>query len=250
MSPELRHNRSRKGIATGLVIIGFGIILLLRKLDIIIPEWILSWQMLLIFIGFTIGISSNFRKPASWILMTIGGVFLINDMFYIPFEIREFFWPIFIIIIGLVVLVRPRRNREFSHAGVSGEYNADYKKKGAEGFDMNRSNRLDSVSIFNGSKTRIISKDFQGGETVTIFGGTEIDLLNADFDHTITIDCVAVFGGLKLIIPPNWEIQNHITGILGGVEDKRVSAVEVVPDNKRVILTGAVVFGGMDIVSY
>lgn len=245
MSPEVQNNRSKKGIVTGVVIIGFGIVLLLRKMDVMIPDWIFSWQTLLIFIGLMIGVSSDFRKPASWILMGLGTVFLINDMFYIPFQIREFFWPIAIIIVGLIVIVRPKgrfRNAE--------TYNGDYIKKDTSGFDADRSNRLDSVSVFNGSKKRIVAKDFQGGETVTIFGGTEINLLQADFEHNITIDCVAIFGGLKLIVPPNWEIQNNITGVMGGVEDKRVSAVEVVPDNKRLILTGAVVFGGMDIVSY
>ena len=249
MSPEVKHSRSRKGIATGLVIIGFGVILLLRKLDVIIPDWILSWQTLLIFIGFAIGISSDFKKPASWILMVIGGVFLINDIFYIPFQIREFFWPVFIIVVGLIVLVRPRGSRRDRGRG-NWEYHSGPEDKGEGGFDMDRSNRLDSVAIFNGNKKRIVSKDFQGGETVTIFGGTEIDLTNADIEYTVTLDCVAIFGGLKLIVPPNWEIQNNVTGVLGGVEDKRVSALEVVPDNKRLILTGAVVFGGMDIVSY
>ncbi|WP_417612819.1 LiaF transmembrane domain-containing protein [Owenweeksia hongkongensis] len=247
MSPEVQNNRSKKGIVTGVVIIGFGVVLLLRKMDIIIPDWIFSWQTLLIFIGLMIGISSDFRKPASWILMGLGTVFLINDMFYIPFQIREFFWPVAIIVVGLIVIVRPKgRRKQWS----SESYNGDYVKKDTSGFDADRSNRLDSVSVFNGSKKRIIAKDFQGGETVTIFGGTEINLLQADFENTITIDCVAIFGGLKLIVPPNWEIQNNVTGVMGGVEDKRVSAVEVVPDNKRLILTGAVVFGGMDIVSY
>lgn len=247
MSPEVQNSRSKKGIVTGLVIIGFGVVLLLRKMDVYIPDWIFSWQTLLIFIGLMIGISSDFRKPASWILMVIGTVFLINDMFYIPFQIREFFWPIAIIVVGLIVIVRPRGKHKQWNAE---SYSGDYVKKDTSGFDADRSNRLDSVSIFNSSKKRVVAKDFQGGETVSIFGGTEINLLQADFEHHITIDCVAIFGGLKLIVPPNWEIQNNITGVMGGVEDKRTSAVEVVPDNKRLILTGAVVFGGMDIVSY
>lgn len=247
MSPEVQKNRSKKGIVTGLVIIGFGVVLLLRKLDIMVPDWIFSWQTLLIFIGLMIGISSDFKKPASWVLMALGTIFLINDLFYIPFQIREFFWPIAIIVVGLIVIVRPKRRPVHINTG---DYDGDYVKKDKGGFDADRSNRLDNVSIFNGSKKRIVAKDFQGGETVTIFGGTEINLLEADFEGRITIDCVAIFGGLKLIVPPNWEIQNNITGVLGGVEDKRTSAVEVVPDNKRLILTGAVVFGGMDIVSY
>lgn len=252
MSTEMQNQRSKKGLITGLVIVGFGVVLLLRKLDIYLPSWIFSWQTLLIFIGFMIGISSEFKKPASWILMILGGIFLVNDLFFIPFSIREFFWPVAIIVVGLIVMVRPKRHRHYQYAhshSQSHDYTSSHEKKYNSGFDADRSNRLDSVSIFNGSKKRIVAKDFQGGETVTIFGGTEINLLDADFEGTITLDCVAIFGGLKLIIPPNWEIQNNITGVMGGVEDKRVSAIQVVPDNKRLILTGAVVFGGLDIVS-
>ena len=109
---------------------------------------------------------------------------------------------------------------------------------------------IDSVSIFNGIKRTIMSKNFKGGETVTVFGGTEINLLQADFDKVAQLETTVVFGGLKLIVPKNWEVRSEVTSILAGVEDKRYSAVEVVPDEKTLVLTGAVIFGGIDIVSY
>ncbi len=245
MNTELKQNRSRKGIVTGLIIIGIGVVLLLRKMDVIIPSWILSWQMILFYIGLAIGISSNFRKPASWILMGLGVIFLINDLYYIPFHIREYFWPILIIAIGLIVLIRPRKNK-WRHRG------ADLHTHETEtgGTATDKAHRVDSVSIFNGLKKRVVSKNFKGGESVSIFGGTELNLIDADFEGTIELECVVVFGGMKLIVPPNWEVRTNVTSVLGGVEDKRISAVQVVPDDKVLVLTGTVVFGGLDIVSY
>lgn len=245
MNTQQKHNRSRKGIATGLIIIGIGVVLLLRKMDIIIPDWILSWQMILVYIGVAIGVGSDFKKPASWILIGLGLIFLVNDLYYIPFQIREYFWPLLIIAIGLIVLVRPRKKKSY-HIN-SGEEDT---VTDPTGFSTERGHKIDSVSIFNGLKKRVVSKNFKGGESVSVFGGTEINLLQADFEGTVELECVVVFGGAKLIVPPNWEVRVDITSILGGVEDKRVSSVQVVPDDKVLILTGVVVFGGLDIVSY
>ncbi len=254
MTTEMKNNRSKKGVATGLIIIGLGVVLLLRKMDVIIPNWVTSWQMILIFIGAAIGISSNFRKPASWILMGLGAIFLINDIFYIPFQIREYFWPLLIIGIGFIILIRPRKkksyhiNSDFSKGGAfeeGDEQTTSYKSSAAYDAD-----KIDSVSIFNGLKRRVQSRRFKGGEAVTVFGGTEINLLDADFEGTIELESVVIFGGMKLIVPPNWEVRNNVNGILGGVEDKRSSAVQVVPDDKVIVLTGTVVFGGLDIVNY
>lgn len=250
----MRHNRSKKGVATGLIIIGLGVVLLLRKMDVIIPDWVTSWQMILIFIGAAIGVGSNFKKPSSWILMGLGVIFLINDIFYIPFQIREYFWPLLIIAIGIIVLVKPRKkksyhiNSDYSPGSAyqhKYEHSYDYK-----GFTTDKAHRLDSVSVFNGLKKRVQSKVFKGGEAVTVFGGTEINLLDADFEGTIELESVVIFGGMKLIVPPNWEVRNNVNGILGGVEDKRSSAVQVVPDDKVIVLTGIVIFGGLDIVNY
>lgn len=248
---EFQRKRSRKGIVTGLVIIAIGVVMLLRRMDIYLPDWVLSWEMFLIVIGLAIGINSEFRRPASWILMLIGTVFLINDIYYIPVNIRDFIWPVMIIAVGLIILLRPRRNRYFKESDAQGEIGDRWKdRRYSKGYEYDKANTIDTVSIFNGLKKIVLSKNFKGGETVNVFGGTEINLLQADFEGTVTLDAVVVFGGLKLIVPPNWEVRTNVTSILGGVEDKRHTAVEVVPDDKVLILTGTVLFGGLDIVSY
>ena len=74
--------------------------------------------------------------------------------------------------------------------------------------------------------------------------------MNADFNGLINLDCTVVFGGLKLIVPKNWEIRTEVTSIFGGVDDKRQSAVNVLPDDKVLVVSGTVLFGGLDIVNY
>ena len=250
MTATEKQFRSKKSIATGLIIITIGILLFLRKAGVLIPGWIFSWQMLLIGIGLSIGVSTNFKKPASWILIVIGSFFMLNEFFIYPIEIRQYFWPVLIIIIGTVVLLKPRRHLKAEilddsrgATSSSGEWhNKDYQAMDGE--------RIDSVSVFNGIKKRVTSKNFKGGEAVAVFGGSEFNLREADFSGKVQLELVTIFGGMKIIVPPGWEVRTNITSIFGGVEDKRVSAVTVEPDNKTLVLTGAVIFGGVDIVSY
>ena len=64
------------------------------------------------------------------------------------------------------------------------------------------------------------------------------------------MDTTAIFGGIKLIVPPHWDLKIQITAVFGGVEDKRpVQAAKVDPD-KMLVLDGAAVFGGIEINSY
>ncbi len=249
MTREMGKAGGRKAVFTGAIILILGVVWLLRKMDVFMPDWIISWQMLLIVIGIGSGLSNGFTRPASWILIGLGVIFLINDIYFIPFHIREYFWPILLIIIGLVVILKPRRLRKRYKKQFGGEDEPGMEGDGPGG-TFSRYDKLDLVSVFSGLKRNIISKNFQGGETVTVFGGTEINLLQADFEKTIDLEVTVIFGGLKLIVPQNWEVRSEVTSILAGVEDKRYSAVEVLPEDKRVILTGTVIFGGVDIVSY
>ena len=113
-----------------------------------------------------------------------------------------------------------------------------------------REDFVDSTSIFGGAKKNIISKTFKGGDLVNIFGGTDLDLTQADFTGSAVIELTTIFGGTKLIVPSNWSIKSEAVIIFGGLEDKR--KMPVVSDNpdKVLILKGTVIFGGIEIKSY
>ena len=81
-------------------------------------------------------------------------------------------------------------------------------------------------------------------------GGSEIDLTQSDFTGRIVIDVTNIFGGTKMIVPPTWDVQNDITAIFGGVDDKRqISGVTLDP-NKVLVLDGTCMFGGIEIRSF
>ena len=61
----------------------------------------------------------------------------------------------------------------------------------------------------------------------------------------------AVFGGVKLIVPPHWQVINQIDGVFHGVDDKRRAPAGAYTEiNKTLVLNGSAVFGGIEIRSY
>jgi len=233
-----------------------------------LPQWMWSWQVLLIAMGLFIGIRHNFRSPAWFILMVIGGVFLIkSDEFarYFPGINLNNIWPIALIVLGLFFILRPHRHRrqwqeyvnDKSESKTDGPWAhgepSDVKGNQAQSQPAQSilsEDYIDSTSIFGGVKKNIISKNFKGGDITNIMGGSEIDLTQADINGIVTIDLTQVFGGTKLIVPSNWQVKAQMAAIFGGVEDKRSIQNTALDPNKILILDGTSIFGGIEIRSY
>ena len=106
--------------------------------------------------------------------------------------------------------------------------------------------------VFGGRKEIVTSKDFKGGIVSVTFGGSEINLTQADFtEEQIVLDCRVTFGGVELIVPAHWEIQNNIVPSMGSVEDERMIYTGQTGDvKKKLILQGTCNFGSIEIKSY
>jgi predicted membrane protein len=224
---------------TGIFILLIGVAALLKSSLSDFPDWVFSWQMLLIALGFFIGLRHNFRDYTWLILVTIGGIFLINDV-YPEFTFRRYMWPLALILIGIFIIVRPKHRGRHGFGNVAGIDDETFSQE----------DYIQGTSIFGGTKKNIISKKFKGGDLVSIFGGTELDLSQSDFTGTAIIDLTTIFGGTKLIVPSNWSVKSDAVTIFGGIDDKR--KMQIMPENpdKLLLLKGTVLFGGIEIKSY
>lgn len=101
-----RKHKSDNKYLIGLIFIIVGAILLGRNFHII-PQWIskvfISWQMLLIVIGI-VSILVKKNLTSGLILISIGGIFLLNKFWYFsPFE-WGMIWPAAFILVGILLI--------------------------------------------------------------------------------------------------------------------------------------------------
>jgi len=239
-----RHSRMGS-IWTGFFILLIGIGALIKATVTDFPDWIFSWQMFLIVLGFFVGVRHGFKGGTWFILMIIGGIFLVNEI-NPELGFRRYLWPSIMIAIGIFFILRPRRHH-WEDREKKTSLQGDIPIAGATNSDEDF---VDSTSIFGGAKKNIISKNFKGGDLINIFGGTELDLTQADFNGTAVIELTTVFGGTKLIIPSNWAIKSDAVIIFGGIEDKRRMQTITENPEKTLLLRGTVIFGGIDIKSF
>jgi predicted membrane protein len=226
-----------KRVYLGVFLIAIGGLWILERLDLIPDIWediFISWQMLLIGIGVFSLIGGN--KTTGTILIIIGGFFLIDDIFFIPRELRQIGWPLVIIGIGVVILVTHGRKK------IAPQINNQKNNMGMDYFD--------DFVVFGGREVFINSQNFLGGKTTSMFGGTEYDLRQAQLsENGAVIECVSIFGGCGFKVPPDWTIKNEVTAIFGAFSDKRGATFGQMVSNpsKTLIIKGFSAFGGVEI---
>jgi predicted membrane protein len=222
-------------VIAGSIIVLAGLLLLLNKADLlIVPRWLFQWEFILIVIGLVLGINSKFSNPASFILILIGGFFLVEDLFR-EYEIRMFFWPILIIAVGLW----------FIFGGLF-KPGANFKKLNLSEADLVGDQYIRVSTIFGGVKRNVLSKNFKGAEVVTVFGGTDIHFDHTEIEDTAVMDVTVLFGGVTLKVPSHWQVKSEVLSIFGGVEDRR-SIPTGQAGEKVLLIRGNVLFGGLDI---
>lgn len=267
-------------IAFGFIILGIGVILLLRKMGIFVPDWVLSWPMVLIALGTFSLIKHEFKSFFGFALLFVGSFFLLKREFDLDFGIAPYIWPLGLIILGIYLITKKKKEDKileeirkswdsgsktgsaFSNSPKVEEAKVVEEESNAEnsqsfqnsGFTRTTgtsfTDRINIDAIFSGVNRRMMTKNFQGGKITAAFGGADIDLTQADFNGAVTIQVDIIFGGVKLIVPPHWDIRTEVTNIAAGLEDKRFFREGGVDTNKIVVLRGTILFGGLEIKSF
>lgn len=279
------NKRGGSGKMAGIFLLMVGVLLLTAKMGIFfLPGWVFSWPMFLIALGLFLGFKHSFQKPSWLVLIIIGGVFLLDRHFFLNINLKLYFWPILIIGLGLWLILRPKKRHPWENqvsAGtnpnpgpedtpgyytdpVNGAYPGGYTDYtsseaytsgaytgAADQAAYGPDDSIDSAAVFGGIKKNVVSKNFKGGEIVSVFGGTELNLMQADIQHPIVLEATQIFGGTTLIVPPHWYVKSdEMVAILGGIDDKRPPMPQGYDPNKVLILKGTTLFGGLNIKSY
>ncbi|RYY47538.1 MAG: hypothetical protein EOO06_12360 [Chitinophagaceae bacterium] len=252
---ERRMNRGNENIITGVFLVLIGGAILLNKMYPEFPNWIISWKTLLIVIGLYVGFKHNFRGGGWAVPIIVGSVFLIIENFP-DIPLKRYIWPIAIMLVGLFIILKPKFCKP--RTGLKNpDLNNGFTDPSAETpvlYDKNASftndDIIESTNIFSGSKKINLSKTFRGGEITCVFGGSELNLSQADIQGRVELEVTCIFGGTKLIVPPDWNIQQEAVAIFGGIDDKRPFHNVQQASGKVLVLKGTVLMGGIDIRSF
>jgi predicted membrane protein len=252
--------KGRSNVGAGIIILLVGAALLAREAGVLFPKWFFTWPMIVMAVGLFVGVTNRFRD-FGWILIVGVGFFFLADDIWPDISFRNYLFPIIFITIGLFIIFKPRSSvNMFNWGSKKSEDEPLVSSTGTTSIDPDqdqtsssadsvKADVLDIAAIFGAVKKNVVSKEFRGGEIVTVFGGADINLTQADFKQPqIIIESVSIFGGVKLIVPSNWQIRTEAVAIFGGIEDKRPQ-FGLEPE-KILVIEGFVMFGGIEIKSF
>ena len=213
-------------IVIGLLLVTLGVILGLKELNIVdINIFFKGWWTLFIIIPSIISLINDDDKIASLVTLTIGILFLLGARDIIEFDkVLSLIFPVCIIFFGLHILFKGTRNSEIRKKFKDVNSDKDY------------------VAVFSGQKY-VSGKEFKSSNTVTVFGGVDLDLRDAVIKEDVIIRSINIFGATDILAPKDVNVEVNSISVFGGVENKVKKQ-----DNKPTIYIDAVcVFGGIDI---
>lgn len=215
----------------GAILVLIGLLLLLSQMRVLrfwdfVGTW---WPCILIIMGLWHWANRRFHPSVGAFITIFLGIFLqaveLDLMDSRGFGILA---SAMLILLGLWVLLR--------HARPTVENVSD-----ADSFDQ--------WIMFGGVEQALTTQQFTGGTVNVAFGGVELDLRRTALaPGDVSLSLKALFGGIEIRVPENWQVFVDGTAILGGVDDKtgNVPSDKLSPGSQLHVRAVAI-FGGIEI---
>lgn len=217
-------------LVLGLSIMALGLLLTLDNLGVLEARHFLRfWPVILIGVGLAKLVECGLTRVGAWIWIFLGTALLLHELHMVAFERL---WPAFLIFLGGAIawkaLGRPRLRRR----AVGDEAPAS-------------PDRVSAFAVMGSVVRGSNSQDFRGGDLTAVMGGCEVDLSRASIaGGEATIDTFAVWGGIEITVPEDWEVVNRGLALMGGFADKTKHPLG---GAKRLVLTGLAIMGGVEV---
>ena len=255
MDEKIKYRSRRSGVIFGIILMLVGGLFLAFNLgwfDGGYKRVIFSWPMLLVLIGV---INYFHRHSFSGTVFILAGAFfliprlaMINpDIFYwVTPDFTRDYWGVLLIAGGILLILQlifhPRKRN-----GCSTNNDTYYHKRAHRHTHSSSLGKLDRNSVFANVEEIVLDPEFQGGEINAVFGSITLDLRKTSLPEGETqLEINAVFGGIDIYIPENWDVELHLSHVFGGFTDRRLYSGNI-DKSRKLIIHGGCVFGGGEI---
>ena len=232
---------SHWGFIWGFLIVLVGLALLLHTMGVIPFDPVARlWPLLLV----TFGVMNLLTRSGRFFgfLLILAGAFLQLNILGITHLRFADLWPVALIAVGLLLMWGSFETRGFLQSKAKAFQNFREQVAGA-GVPPTM---LNAVAVFGGCERRVATPNFQGGRATAVFGGIELDFRDADMDAEAILEINCIFGGVEIRVPENWHVHSRSLPVFGGYEDKTRQPTNP-GKTKTLIVTGMIVFGGVEI---
>jgi predicted membrane protein len=228
-SPGVRFHLSAR-LALGLGLIAAGVLFTLDNVGVVDAHpYLRWWPALLILVGLSrlMNVRTSIQVLSALLWIVIGLWLLLRNLHLIHLDFWDF-WPMALVALGFSILSRS------VSTGRPSQPRTDSTQT------------VVALAFLSGLDRKLDTQDFRGGQVTAIMGGGEIDLRQASITRgEVVVDVFAFWGGIDLIVPGDWTVDNHVIALLGGVEDSRKQMAG--DPNKRLVVKGMAIMGGIEI---
>ncbi|WP_185234080.1 LiaF transmembrane domain-containing protein [Teredinibacter franksiae] len=256
--------RTSKNLSTrtliGMGFIVFAVMLFFNNIGFkLLGIFFSNWPFILIVVGAAMIVYQKqtpgaAKKPLPYFLIGVGVLFALTKYGIFNFSIGALIAPLILLAVGFHLL-RPDHNKQCKNWFAKSDNFTFWKSEESsmeadmEMDNIPEENKIDVFTILGGGDYATRSQTLSKGSVITVLGGAEVDIREADCEgNTIEIDVLSFMGGVNIMVPPHWQVTSKVLPFLGGVSNKTTCLADKlgVP-RKQVIITGFAFLGGVDI---
>lgn len=227
---ENTHSRINGRLVAGALLIFFGVLFTLDNMGVLDAGDVLTWWPVILI---AVGVLRIVRSPLpehrrlGWVLLAVG-VFL--QLHNLGLTHMRSAWPFVLVVIGGFLVWRALGRSASAPAPGS-------------------ASQLSEFAMMGGIHRVVENSDFQGGEATAIMGSVELDLRGSTIATSpAIIDVFALWGGIEIVVPPEWKVDVQAMPILGAFENKARSSVrDSSVLGQELVIRGTALMGGVEI---
>jgi len=228
ISPQPKFNSTL--LVLGISIVMLGCLIAIEKFtqlgNISVMRY---WPLIIVVLGVVKLFEGKFRNIEGWIITAAGALLLAYSVRGL--SIGDIVGPAIVMAVGIFIVLHAVKRSRKAPPGL--QKSEDFVR---------------GTAILGGYKYKPNSGQFDGGEVTAIFGGFDLDLRQTTMkSDTARIDVFAMFGGGEIRVPEGWEVSVQASAIAGSVEDKTIGLPAADFKRPRLLITGSVLFGGVEV---